>query len=203
MPTGRRGVSRPGPPSQRRILKPLIFAMRWYWIDRFIEFESGRRAKAVKNVSLAEDHLHDHFPGYPVMPNSLIVEGLAQTGGLLVCEYNRLREKVVLAKVPRVQFYREARPGDTLVYTTTVDYIHKDGAMVTAASHCGGQLQAEMEIVFAHLNSDYQTKTLFDPQMLLHMMRVLRVFEVGRAADGSPLTEPELDQSGAGGPLAR
>ena len=42
--------------------------MRWYWIDRFLEFESGRYAKAVKNVSLAEDHLHDHFPGYPVSP---------------------------------------------------------------------------------------------------------------------------------------
>ena len=37
--------------------------MRWYWIDRFTEFESGRTATAVKNVSLAEEHLHDHFPG--------------------------------------------------------------------------------------------------------------------------------------------
>ena len=57
--------------------------MRWIWIDRFVEFESGRRAVAIKNVSLAEEHLHDHFPGYPIMPNSLITEGLAQTGGLL------------------------------------------------------------------------------------------------------------------------
>ena len=38
--------------------------MRWYWIDRFIEFESGRYAKAIKNISLAEEYLHDHFPGY-------------------------------------------------------------------------------------------------------------------------------------------
>ncbi len=172
--------------------------MRWYWIDRFIEFESGRRARAIKNVSLAEDHLHDHFPGYPVMPNSLIIEGLAQTGGLLVCEHNHLREKVVLAKVPRARFYLEARPGDTLVYTTTVDYIHKDGAMVTATSHRGAELQAEMEIVFAHLNSGYQAKTLFDPRMLLHMMRILRVFEVGIAADGSPLREPDVDEGGVG-----
>ena len=66
------------------------------------------------------------------MPNCLIIEGLAQTGGLLVGEYNQLREKVILAKIPRGRFHREARPGDTLVYTTTVEYIHKDGAMVTA-----------------------------------------------------------------------
>ena len=71
--------------------------MRWYWIDRFIEFESGSRAKAVKNVTLAEDHLHDHFTSYPMLPNSLVVEGLAQTGGLLVCEHNHFAEKVVLA----------------------------------------------------------------------------------------------------------
>ena len=52
--------------------------MRWFWIDRFLEFESGRYAKAVKCVSLAEDYLHDHFPQYPVFPNSLVIEGLAQ-----------------------------------------------------------------------------------------------------------------------------
>ncbi len=42
--------------------------MRWFWIDRFVEFVPGSRAKAVKNVTLAEEHLHDHFPGFPVMP---------------------------------------------------------------------------------------------------------------------------------------
>jgi 3-hydroxyacyl-[acyl-carrier-protein] dehydratase len=164
--------------------------MRWYWIDRFVEFESGRYAKALKNVSLAEDHLHDHFPGYPVMPNPLVIEGLAQTGGLLVGEYNQFREKVVLAKVPKARFHFQATPGDTLLYTTTVDYIRRDGAMVTATSHVGDRLQAEMEIVFAHLDGAVGEKTLFDLRSLLDMMRVLRAFEVGHAADGSPLAEP-------------
>ncbi|NQT17144.1 MAG: beta-hydroxyacyl-ACP dehydratase [Planctomycetes bacterium] len=164
--------------------------MRWYWIDRFIEFESGRRARAVKNISLAEDHLHDHFPGYPLMPNSLVVEGLAQTGGLLVCEYNQFREKVVLAKIPSVRFHCAATPGDTLTYTATIEYIHRDGAMVAATSHKGEQLHAEIEIVFAHLNGDMGHKTLFEPADMLRMMRILRAFEVGRAADGSPMVEP-------------
>jgi len=62
--------------------------MRWYWIDKFLEFESGSRAKAVKNVSLSEEHLHDHFPGFPVMPASLMIEGMAQTGGILLGEVN-------------------------------------------------------------------------------------------------------------------
>jgi len=163
--------------------------MRWYWIDRFLEFESGRRAKAVKNISLAEDHLHDHFPGCPLMPNSLVIEGLAQTGGLLVCEYNAFEEKVVLAKISKARFYCPALPGDTLTYTTTVDYIKDDGARISATSHKGDTLHAEAELMFAHL-SDPKLGALFDPETFLRMMCLLRAYEVGRAADGSPLVPP-------------
>ncbi len=67
--------------------------MRWFWIDRFEEFDKGRRATAIKNVALSEEHLHDHFPGFAVMPASLIVEGLAAAylgqlgGGVMVGVY--------------------------------------------------------------------------------------------------------------------
>ncbi len=69
--------------------------MRWMWVDRVIEFESKQSAKSVKNLSLAEDHFAQHFPGYPVMPVSLMLEGLAQTGGIWVGEANEFKEKVV------------------------------------------------------------------------------------------------------------
>jgi len=163
--------------------------MRWYWIDRFLEFESGRRAKAIKNISLAEDHLHAHFPYCPLIPNSLGIEGMAQTGGLLVCEHSQFTEKVVLAKLPKVVFHCGARPGDTLTYTTTVEYIRPEGAMVTATSHKGDILHAQAEIVFAHLN-DASLGSLFEPGTFLRMMRLLGAFEVGHAADGSRLQPP-------------
>jgi len=83
--------------------------MRWIWIDRFLTFESGKSARAVKNLSLAEDHFREHFPGYPIMPASLILEGLAQTGGILVGEANQFREKVVLAKVPFARFLQDEK----------------------------------------------------------------------------------------------
>jgi len=54
----------------RRVLD----AMRWIWIDKFLVFRSGQFARAIKNLTLAEEHLHDHFPCYPVMPASLIIE---------------------------------------------------------------------------------------------------------------------------------
>ena len=163
--------------------------MRWYWIDRFVEFHSGKYAKAIKNVSLAEDHLHDHFPFYPMIPKSLVIEGMAQTGGLLVCEHGNFKEKVVLAKVPKVVFHCEALPGDTLVYTATIEYVRAEGSMVSTTSHKGDQLHAEAEIVFAHLNDD-RLGHLFDPVTFLRMMRLLGAFDVGVAAAGGRLQPP-------------
>lgn len=164
--------------------------MRWFWIDRYTEFESGRTATAVKNVSLAEEHLHDHFPGAPVMPNALVIEGLAQTGGLLVAEHGAFQERVVLAKVALARFHFSAVPGDTLVYHTTIDDIHKDGAIVSGTSHVGSRLQGEVQLCFAHLNEATAGKWLFDPASLLAMLKLLGVFEVGRDAAGQPLTIP-------------
>ena len=125
-----------------------------------------------------------------MIPNSLVIEGMAQTGGLLVCEHNQFTEKVVLAKVPKAVFYCAAMPGDTLTYTTTIEYIRAEGAMVTATSYKGDVLHAEAEIVFAHLN-DSRLGSLFDPETFLRMMRLLGAFDVGHAADGSPLQPPQ------------
>lgn len=159
--------------------------MRWIWIDRFVEFESGKRAKAIKNLTLAEEHLHDHFFGYPVMPNPLILEGLAQTGGILVGEHGAFEEKVVLAKVPKVTFHRAAVPGDTLVYETVIEYLNEDGAMVTATSHVGEELQCEAEIVFAHLDSEEYSQGLFDPKNFVFTLKLLGVFDVGAGRPGA------------------
>ena len=90
--------------------------MRWFWIDRFEEFRSGERAVAIKNVTLAEEHVLDHCGGVPVLPPTLILEGMAQTAGMLMGEMLGFRMRLVLAKVSSVQFLFPVRPGDTLRY---------------------------------------------------------------------------------------
>ena len=165
--------------------------MRWFWIDKFIEFESGRQAKAVKNVALAEDHIDDFQPGYPIMPVPLVVEGLAQTGGLLVGEVNEFRERVVLAKVSRAKFEFSPRPGDTLTYTATIDDIKDDGAFISGTSYVGDRLQAEVQLCFAHLDDRHGSQELFEPADFLRMLRVFRLFDVGKNPDGSPIAIPE------------
>ena len=141
--------------------------MRWIWIDRFLEFTSGKSAKAVKNLSLAEDYFADHYPGYPVFPGCFLLEGLAQTGGILVGEANDFREKVVLAKIPRAQFHREALAGEQLVYDVELLHMRPEGASVQGRAWIGepgtlapGPLVAEAEIFFAHLDQA-RSKQLF------------------------------------------
>src|SRR5438477_7520695 len=127
--------------------------MRWIWIDRFLEFNSGKSARAVKNLSLAEEYFADHFAGYPVVPAALILEGLAQTGGILVGEANDFREKVILAKIPRAKFHTDVLAGHELTYEVTVVQLRAEGAVVSGrVTAAGGQLVAEAEIYFAHLD---------------------------------------------------
>src|SRR4051795_11912770 len=109
--------------------------MRWLWIDRFLAFDRGKSARAVKNLSLAEDLFRDHFPGYPVMPAALMLEGLAQTGGILVGEANDFQEKVVLAKIVSAVFRREALAGETLVYDVNMLHLRPEGASVEGKIH--------------------------------------------------------------------
>jgi len=126
--------------------------MRWVWIDRFLSFESKKSARAVKNLSLAEDYFADHFPGYPVMPACFILEGLAQTGGILVGEANDFREKVVLAKFPSARFHREVLAGEQLTYEAEIQVLRPEGAAVVGRVKVGDELVAEAEIFFAHLD---------------------------------------------------
>jgi len=128
--------------------------MRWIWIDRFEEFVSGKSARAVKNLSLAEEYFAEHYPGYPVMPACFILEGMAQTGGILVGEANQFQEKVILAKVPKAVFHREMFAGETLHYEAEIQHLRPEGASVVGRVLVDGQVTAEIEIFFAHLDQN-------------------------------------------------
>ena len=129
--------------------------MRWFWIDRFVDFKSGRSARAVKNVSLAEEHVHDHFPGYPTHPQSLMIEGMAQTAGVLVGEASDFQEKVILAKISRAKFHGLVVPGDQIIYhAEVVDEIRPEGASIRGTITRGQETIAEIELMFVHLDKN-------------------------------------------------
>jgi 3-hydroxyacyl-[acyl-carrier-protein] dehydratase len=155
--------------------------MRWIWIDRFTAFESGKAAKAVKNLSLAEDHFADHFPGYPVMPAPLMLEGLAQTGGILVGEANNYAKNVVLAKIPKASFRREAFAGESLTYTTKLEQLSEVGGLVSGTVHAGDELIGEAEIFFAHVDPS-QTKDLLGEDNFVFTGQLQKMLGLAKAA---------------------
>ena len=163
--------------------------MRWIWIDRFLEFRKGQSARAVKNLSLAEDHFADHFPGYPVMPAALILEGLAQTGGILVREANDFREKVVLAKLPSARFHREVLAGEQLTYAVEVLTLRPEGASVAGRIYAGAELVAEAEIFFAHLDQS-RSQQVFGDHNFVFGGALKHLLGLARAAAGGKEDAP-------------
>jgi len=128
--------------------------MRWIWIDKFVEFTPRTSATAVKNVTLAEEHLHDLYPSFPIVPHSLIVEGMAQTAGILVGEARNFEEKVILAKIGRATFHRLVRPGETIRYSAKIDQLNEQGASITGRVTVDGDLVAEIELMFSHIDQN-------------------------------------------------
>ena len=118
--------------------------MRWIWIDKFTEFTSRSSATAIKNVSLAEEHLHDLYPSFPIVPHSLIVEGMAQTSGILVGEARNFAEKVILAKVTRASFHRLVRPGETIAYNARIEQMSEQGASISGTVTVGPDKVADI-----------------------------------------------------------
>ncbi len=170
--------------------------MRWFWIDRFSEFIRGKQATAVKNVSLAEEHLHDHFPGAALMPNSLVVEGMAQTAGLLVAEALEFNRRVVLAKVAKAEFHYDAVPGDTLQFRATILDLKPTGSLAKVSSQVvdpvgNEQLQGEAELFFAHLEPGEGVPKLFEPEELLKWLDHMHIYDIGRDEAGNPLARPD------------
>ncbi len=165
--------------------------MRWIWIDRFLKFEHGKSARAVRNLSLAEDFFEQHLPGYPIMPACFILEGLAQTGGILVGEANDFQEKVVLAKITSARFQREAVAGDTLWYDVELLTLRAEGASVAgkvfvvppgpAPAEPPGPPLAEAEIFFAHLDKS-RSQQLFGDHNFVFSGELKHLLGLAKAA---------------------
>ena len=161
--------------------------MRWFWVDRFEEFVRCRRAVAIKAVTLAEEHLHDHFPGAALVPNSLVLEGLAQTAGILVVDAIDYRRRVVLAKVGKSEFQFDAVPGDVLRFEVEIVELSEEGSVVTATSSVAGRPHGEAELFFGHIPPGEAVPKLFSNDQFNRWLDNLGIFKVAREPDGTPV----------------
>ena len=133
------------------ILLSLPHTFPFRMIDRIIEIEKGRKAIAIKNVSIGEPYFVGHFQKDPVMPGVLILEAMAQTGGLAFqSSFEKEEEGIpVLAKVEEFRLKKRVIPGDQLVIEAEVLHIFSNLAKVKVQAKVGKEIVAEGMLVLA------------------------------------------------------
>jgi len=124
-------------------------------VDRVLELDPGKRIKALKNVSINEPFFNGHFPGKPVMPGVLIIEAMAQAGGLLTLltavddELVNLDKLFYLVKIDNARFSKMVLPGDQLVLEVTLKRLIRTMALYETTASVDGKVVASAEILCA------------------------------------------------------
>lgn len=126
--------------------------MRFHLIDRIETICYAKYITAVKCISLADDVFNEHFPGYPLFPGSLILEGLAQLGGsffeITMKEQGVSRKHAVLTIVRQFKLRRPAGPGDRLRYRAEMVTMQDDYGAVRVTATLDDEVCAEGELMF-------------------------------------------------------
>ena len=120
-------------------------------VDRVIEHIPGEKAVAIKNITINEPQFQGHFPERPLMPGVLIVESMAQVGGLIVTQMPDLPSGLfVFAGIDNVKFRRPVVPGDQLIITCQLLSIkRKRFGKVKGEAHVEGKLVCSGELMFS------------------------------------------------------
>lgn len=117
-------------------------------IDRILELDPGKSAKGLKNVTINEPFFNGHFPGYPIMPGVLIIEAMAQVGGVLAFKSASVNNKVVyFMGIDNARFRKPVTPGDTLTISVVVTKSRGSIWAFKAEAHVGEALVAEAELM--------------------------------------------------------
>ncbi len=128
--------------------------MRFHLIDKISEICYGEYIVGVKCITLADDVFNEHFPGHPIFPGSLILEGLAQLSGsffeIMMKERQIPIKRAVLTIVNRLKFKKPAYPGDRLIYRAEIKAFREDEFGVTkVTATMDGEEYAEGELTFS------------------------------------------------------
>ena len=120
-------------------------------VDRIIDYVPGKRAVGIKNVTVNEPHFQGHFPTRPIMPGVLIVEAMAQVGGVVLTQMQEMDGTLfVFAGMDNVRFRRQVIPGDQLVMTVELLRVKRRRfGKMQGRAEVDGQLAAEGELLFS------------------------------------------------------
>lgn len=124
-------------------------------VDRIIEFEPGKRAVGIKNISANEPVFQGHYPGNPIFPGVLIVEAMAQTGAVALMSQPEFAGKVPLfAGIDECKFKRPVVPGDQLRLEVEIVTVRRGLGIGSGKAYVGNDLKAEAIIKFALVDKE-------------------------------------------------
>ena len=137
--------------SSEEILGLLPHRFPFALVDKVIEHVPGKKAVALKNVTINEPQFQGHFPDRPLMPGVLIVESMAQVGGIIVTQMPNLPKGLfVFAGINNVKFRRPVVPGDQLIITCELLSIKRQRfGKVKCEAHVNGNLVCSGELMFS------------------------------------------------------
>ncbi|HWR41077.1 MAG TPA: 3-hydroxyacyl-ACP dehydratase FabZ [Patescibacteria group bacterium] len=119
-------------------------------VDRIIELEPLKLGVGIKNVTINEEFFQGHFPGNPVMPGVLLLEAMAQVGGVALLYPEEYRGKIALfGSMDKVKFRKPVTPGDQLRMVAEIVKLRGNIGKVWAQSFVDGSVVAEAEFMFA------------------------------------------------------
>ena len=144
----KKGASR-YPVEVQRIMEYLPHRYPFLLVDRVLEFESGKRIVGIKNVTINEPFFQGHFPGHPIMPGVLIIEAMAQVGGLLLMDtVADPEDKVVyFMSLDKVKWRKPVIPGDQLVFEVKMIQFRRNVCKIRGVGRVDGKVVAEANLM--------------------------------------------------------
>lgn len=120
-------------------------------VDRVMELDPGKRILAIKNVTISEPFFQGHFPGRPIMPGVLILEAMAQAGGILACAsgFQEKQSLIYFMAMDKARFRKPVLPGDQLVSEMTILKRRKKVMKMSGVATVNDQRVAEAEFLAA------------------------------------------------------
>jgi beta-hydroxyacyl-ACP dehydratase FabZ len=134
----------------QKIMEYLPHRYPFLLVDRVIELVPGDRITVLKNVTINEPFLSGHFPGRPVMPGVLIIEAMAQAGGLLAIESNPADKRgqlIYFMGMDKVRFRKPVVPGDRLIFEAKILKMRSKVAKMSGTASVDNQIVAEAELM--------------------------------------------------------
>jgi 3-hydroxyacyl-[acyl-carrier-protein] dehydratase len=135
--------------------------MRFILIDKVVSLEPGKQIKTVKNVSLAEEYLADHFPSFPVLPGVLMLQGLIESASWLIrLTENFAHSMILLEHAKNVKYKSFLAPGSQIEYIVEAKIIEENISSFSGAGLSGGEQIVEAKFDLRHFNLSSQDTKL-------------------------------------------